>query len=88
MDEGVDPSAQANVGQTALHLAAHSGYLETVRMLIARKAPLEVINMYGGTVLGQALWSADFLKQKQTRASLTPARWSSDAQAPYFQTKA
>jgi hypothetical protein len=27
-------------------------------MLIARKAPLEVKNMYGGTVLGQALWSA------------------------------
>jgi len=27
-------------------------------MLIARKVPLEVKNMYGGTVLGQALWSA------------------------------
>lgn len=58
LDQGVDPAAQVNVGQTALHLAAHYGQLETVRMLIARKAPLEVKNMYGGTVLGQALWSA------------------------------
>ena len=29
-----------------------------MNLLIARKAPLEVKNMYGGTVLGQALWSA------------------------------
>ena len=58
LDQGVDPAAQANVGQTGLHYAAHSGRLETVKMLIARKAPLEVKNMYGGTVLGQALWSA------------------------------
>lgn len=27
-------------------------------MLIRRKAPLEQLNMYGGTVLGQTLWSA------------------------------
>ena len=40
------------------HYAAHCGQLETVKMLIARKAPLEVKNMYGGTILGQALWSA------------------------------
>ena len=58
LEQGVDPAAQANVGQTGLHYAAHYGQLETVKMLIARKAPLEVKNMYGGTVLGQALWSA------------------------------
>jgi hypothetical protein len=58
LDQGVDPSSQANSGQTGLHYAAHSGQLETVKMLIARNAPLEVKNMYGGTVLGQALWSA------------------------------
>ncbi len=27
-------------------------------MLLERKVPLEVKNMYDGTVLGQALWSA------------------------------
>ena len=58
LDRGVDPASQANVGQTGLHYAAHCGRLETVKMLIARQAPLEVKNMYGGTVLGQALWSA------------------------------
>ena len=58
LDEGVDPAAQANSGQTGFHYAAHSGQLKTVKLLIERKAPLEVLNMYGGTVLGQALWSA------------------------------
>lgn len=58
LDQGVNPASQANIGQTGLHYAAHYGRLETVNMLIDRKAPLEVKNMYGGTVLGQALWSA------------------------------
>jgi ankyrin repeat protein len=58
LDHGVDPAAQANSGQTGFHYAAHSGQLNTVKMLIRRGAPLEVKNMYGGTVLGQALWSA------------------------------
>ena len=58
LDQGVDISAQADVGQTGLHYAAHYGQLETVKLLIKRKAPLEAKNMYGGTVLGQALWSA------------------------------
>ena len=58
LDQGVDPASQVNIGQTGLHYAAHYGRLETVKMLIARKAPLDVKNMYGGTVLGQALLSA------------------------------
>lgn len=58
LDQGVDPAAQAKIGQTGLHYAAHYGQFETVKMLIERNAPLEVKNMYGGTVLGQALWSA------------------------------
>ena len=58
LEKGVDPSAGAKVGQTGLHYAAHAGYLEMVKMLLQRQAPLEVKNMYGGTVLSQALWSA------------------------------
>lgn len=57
LEKGVDPAAGANVGQTGLHYAAHAGHLEMVKMLLARKAPLEVLNVYGGTVLGQAIWS-------------------------------
>jgi hypothetical protein len=34
------------------------GHLDTVKSLLRRNAPLEVKNRYGGTVLGQALWSA------------------------------
>jgi hypothetical protein len=56
LDHGVDIAAQD--GQTALHLAAHGGHLDTLKMLLARGAPLEVKNQYGGTVLDQALWSA------------------------------
>jgi ankyrin repeat protein len=57
LEKGVDPAAGANVGQTGLHYAAHAGHLDTVKMLLERKAPLEVLNVYGGTVLGQATWS-------------------------------
>lgn len=33
-------------------------WLDTIRMIIRRKVPLETVNMYGGTVFGQAMWSA------------------------------
>ena len=59
LDKGVDLATGANTGQTALHLAAHRGQLDIMKLLIDRGAPLEVFNCYGGTVLGQALWSAD-----------------------------
>ena len=58
LDKGVDLAAGANTGQTALHLAAHRGQLDMIRLLLDRDAPLEVFNCYGGTVLDQALWSA------------------------------
>jgi len=57
LDHGVDP-AFAVGGMTGLHLAAHDGRLDTVKLLLARNAPLEVKNSYGGTVLDQTLWSA------------------------------
>jgi len=49
---------QANDGQTGLHWAVIGGHLETIKLLLARGAPLETRNTYGGTALGQALWSA------------------------------
>jgi hypothetical protein len=57
IDRGVNLHAGENSGQTALHLAAHHGELAIVKLLIARGAPLEAKNAYGGTVLGQATWS-------------------------------
>ncbi|HWY88780.1 MAG TPA: ankyrin repeat domain-containing protein [Gemmataceae bacterium] len=56
LEKGVDPAAGANVGQTGFHCAALGGHLDTVKMLLQRKAPLELLNAFGGTVLGQATW--------------------------------
>jgi tetratricopeptide (TPR) repeat protein len=57
LDYGVDPAAGADIDMTGLHLAAHEGHLDMVKLLLARNAPLEAKNVYGGTVLGQTLWS-------------------------------
>jgi ankyrin repeat protein len=56
--KGADLAAHSGDGQTGLHWAVIGGHLETVKMLLRDKAPLEVKNMYGGTVLDQTLWSA------------------------------
>lgn len=58
LDQGVDPAAGIGTGLSAFHWAANRGNLETVRLLIERKAPLEQRNMYDGTVLGCTVWSA------------------------------
>ena len=56
--QGVDPSAGAATGMDALHWATNRGQLESVRMLLKRKLPLEARNSHGTTVLGTAIWSA------------------------------
>lgn len=53
-----DLAVQSEGKQTALHCAVIGGHLDIVKMLLAQGAPLEVRNEYGGTVLGQTLWSA------------------------------
>jgi hypothetical protein len=55
---GLDPQGGSATGMNALHWAANRGQLGTVRMLLERHPPLEVRNMYGGTVLGGTIWSA------------------------------
>ena len=57
LDHGVEPTAGDGTGMDAFHWAVNRGKLETVRLLIRRKAPLEVRNMHGTTVLGTAVWS-------------------------------
>jgi len=58
LNQGVDPSAGDGTGLNGFHWAANRGQLDAVKLLIERKAPLETKSMYGGTVLGTAVWSA------------------------------
>ncbi len=58
LKHGVDVLTQGTTGQTGLHWAVVGIQLETIQLLIELGAPLEARNRYGGTVLGQALWSA------------------------------
>jgi len=58
LEKGVDLHTRENTGLTGLHWAVVGGQLQTVKLLLERGAPLEAKNVYGGTVLGQALWSA------------------------------
>lgn len=51
LDLGVDVTAKDKDDMTPLHWAAASGMTETVRQLVARGAPLEARNAWGGTVL-------------------------------------
>jgi hypothetical protein len=58
LTRGVDPSGGAGTGLNAFHWAVNRGQLETVRLLIRWKAPVEPRSMYGGNVLDTAVWSA------------------------------
>jgi hypothetical protein len=58
LDHGVDPAEGFATGLNAFHWAVNRGQLGTTKLLIEHKAPLEIRNMYGGTVLGTAVWSA------------------------------
>jgi hypothetical protein len=58
IDNGVDPYAGMKTWLAGPHYAVSSGHLDTVQMLLEKKVPLEVKNLHGGTMLGQALWSA------------------------------
>ena len=58
LERGADLAEHSGDGQTGLHYAVIFGRLETVKLLLRHKPPLEAKNIYGGTVLGQTLWSA------------------------------
>ncbi len=58
IEKGVDLAVEAGDGQTGLHRAVIGAHLDTVKLLLKHKPPLDVKNIYGGTPPGQALWSA------------------------------
>jgi hypothetical protein len=55
---GADPATTTGDGQTAAHVAVIGGQLQALKVVLERRPSLEQTNVYGGTVLGQALWSA------------------------------
>lgn len=57
LDNGVEPFAGMKTGLSGFHYAASSGRLEIIKLLIDRGVPMEIKNLYGGTVFGQAMWS-------------------------------
>lgn len=56
--ERVDLAGHTGDGQTGAHYAVIFGQLDTLKLLLKQSLPLEARNIYGGTVLGQTLWSA------------------------------
>lgn len=58
LNQGVDPEAGNGTGLNAFHWAVNRGQLEIVRLLLQRQMPLETRSMYGGTMLGTAVWAA------------------------------
>jgi ankyrin repeat protein len=59
LDRGFDIGAPSVAGMTGLHWAAIGAQAEVTRLLLSRGAPLDAVNSYGGTLLGQLLWSAE-----------------------------
>ena len=78
LDKGVDPLAGMRSGMNGFHYAASCGQLEVVKVMIERKVPMEIVNRYGGTVLGQALWSA-IHEHEKTHAEIIEALISGGA---------
>jgi ankyrin repeat protein len=58
MRSGVSPNAEGGTGVTGLHWAVIGGQPGTIQLLLAHGASLAVRNVYGGTALDQARWSA------------------------------
>ena len=58
LDLGVAAASKDNDQMTALHWSSARGMHEVMEMLIARGAPLEVRNTWGGTVVDSTAWFA------------------------------
>lgn len=100
VDEGVDPYAGMRSWLAGPHYAVSSGRLDVVKMLLEKNVLMEVENRYGGTMLGQALWSARF-EHVDTHAEIVEAlvkagaivspgilEWWSEQAVPDSRTKA
>jgi ankyrin repeat protein len=58
LDRGVDVASKDNDDMTALHWASARGLLDIMEILLSARAPLEVRNTWGGTVVDSTTWFA------------------------------
>jgi hypothetical protein len=82
LERGMDPAAQDSNGQTGLHWAAIGRQVDTVNLLLRHNASLEVVNAYGGTALGQILWSAGHSTDPEAYGPVLNALVDAGAQVP------
>jgi hypothetical protein len=82
LEKGADLAAHRADGQTALHWAVIGGHPDTVKLLLRHNPPLDVRNVYGGTVVGQALWSAAHGGDAQVYIEILDALLSAGAKLP------
>ena len=59
LEKGFDAGTVSH-GMPGLHWAIIGGRVETIKLLLARKAPLEVLNTYGGNAIGSATWAVHY----------------------------
>jgi ankyrin repeat protein len=82
LDKEINLSTHGGDGQTPLHWAAIGGDLKTVKLLLKFHPPLEKKNIYGGTVLGQTLWSAAHGGDPRTYAAIIKTLIAAGAKVP------
>ncbi|MEL7534882.1 MAG: ankyrin repeat domain-containing protein [Bacteroidota bacterium] len=56
LDLGFPIDAKDEQGFTALLVATWNGHIDLMEELLARNAPLEILNKYGGTVIDTTVW--------------------------------
>lgn len=68
LDRGVDPVARNEDGQTGLHWASWGPHIDVIKLLIKRRAPVDVKdNCFDATPLDMALWTWDNTPNKEKR---------------------
>lgn len=80
--KGVQIGKPDEQGHTPLHWAVIGGHLEIVKLLLGHDAPLELVNMYGGTPLGQGMWSAAHGGDAEVYVAILEALTTAGAKLP------
>ncbi len=58
LTEGADPNVPDRLGFTALHLAAQEGAISAAAILLAGRARVDAVNIYGNTPLFTAVFNS------------------------------